>query len=299
MRNRAFLIVLLVSMTPVAALGNKELLDGSQQRLLLSLEDMYWQNELSQNDRRKVTAALESKKDRLGEAAIKVVVLHELSETAPILRKGVGRYSSANKVLPKMVAVAFERGVDPVAYLRAASVEESSEDRRLARLPHRALDDRLFSLGEMITSIIVISEARALRSGSKGEPDIAGRTLSSFQQRLLAYSAMNPSTAIASMVAEVSNVEIATVKESVTTDILRTFGQEGVDTVLNRLSRANGGQDVSKYGLSILLTFLMMKAQSMDADTKQHAWRIVSGLDVGGSLTHRSQVDFLREELLE
>ena len=113
-------IMIMLACTSVFA-RNIEPLDSGEQETFDQLKAMQWKVDLSEQEVSLATNALTSVKDRIAEAALCVVILHDLPGLGKMLQRGVGPLGGYSRLLSSAVIDGLEEGHSAIESLRGKS----------------------------------------------------------------------------------------------------------------------------------------------------------------------------------
>ena len=210
-----------------------------------ALIDLQWAASLSAAEIEQVEQGLLSDRDRIVEEAIKAVALHRLERFVPVLEQGVGKSYSFARILGELTAQALAQ--------EAANVEV-----RLQRLTEAFLAEKTHHyrpLEDRVTGVLVIQKSKALRRGE----DVAfavPEALSPYHEMLLAYSAQPEDEAVASLLDQLAEAEVAGAEEYARLEVLDTYGRGAVAAGVQRLADPETVGTMSAYGRLLLLRAL-------------------------------------------
>jgi hypothetical protein len=237
----------------------------------IRMQEMHWIPTLSPEQVTQVRSALGSKYNRLVEVALTNVVLHRLEELLPLIEDGVGPAKSPAREFGGMCAEVLCFGGDPFEQFREVFTTELPGDQLL---PICELLDYCRPVRYMITSLIVIEEIRAVRTGRKKKPDVHGLELSLVEKELVRLSGLKADAGVDRILDEIPDVRVITPRETTLIQVLHTYPPEKyVPSILQRLETPGSTRG---YGKVLLLRSLRFRCDKLDNASRARLRSIIA-----------------------
>ncbi len=276
MHLRDLVAVALVCVMPAQLAGDVEILTDREQYQLLGLSDLLWRDDLSEQSLSDVLGALESPRGPILLEAISVVAVHRLSDASPAVERiaSDGSWGACRAFAGAVSEGLMSEDNMETALRQSLAGSLVGDDLRDVESETKSLE----YVRGMVTSVLVVTETRALRSGLKDVPDVDGLELSGYQEELLTRGVLDDSDAIDGAIEQLGRAAVLATAEYDLVALLRTYGATADRMILDELTDSERTSEMSGYGRTALLRFLQDRIPMMDESDVERVRGVIDAM---------------------
>ena len=257
-------LVLAIVFCSVKCFASGAILTGQDAETWLRLESFYFKPSLSQDEAAFVTNSLVTHKDTIAEAALCVIVVHDIPLTFP---SKIGREHGYNRTLAKIIANGRERKQSPVHFL---CKDHYKDDMTPFVTSWGAvvlkLDDSFLTLfNEKLGRMAAVFFARELRQGKNVTFNEDDYSFSDYDKLLLKYAKFPEREVPKMIIPDLAKVTSLSMQAHDLVRVLVSYDDINLDLILSTLQT----KELSEDAKSLLLLVLTRKINALGSSGRE------------------------------